>query len=456
MITLTRRQLFASALAALPLKAATKPNIILTMTDDQGWGDVSYNGNPVLKTPQLDAMSASGIRFDRFYAAYPVCSPTRASVMTGRHPMRYGCFSWGYDLPLKEVTIAESLKPAGYATGHFGKWHLGGILFADGKTNRGSMPENGVQPGETMRNPSAQGFDRWFSHGNWFDLNPDKMFDNGKPAGQLVGDTSDIVMGKALEWIREQAAKKQPFFAVIWFPSPHGPHKALDKDKAAYLDKPGNPDFYGEMTGVDRNMGLLRAELRKMGIHRDTMLWFNSDNGAIPQGSAGPLSGGKGNLLEGGIRVPGILEWPGRIAQPFVTKVPVGTVDIFPTVMEVCGVKPKPTGPLDGISLVPLIEGKMKRREKPLVFEFRNASGKVTMSAVIDNEFKLYRGQRYDKNKIIKTSPVLEQLFDVDRDVAEEHDLAGAKPEVLARLKKVYAEWNQSVEKDLANYPAGV
>jgi len=450
---LTRRQILAAPLLPAMAQNSQRPNVILTMTDDQGWGDTGYNGHPVLKTPNLDAMAAAGIRFDRFYAAYPVCSPTRASVMTGRHPMRYRCYSWGYDLPLREVTIAEVLKGAGYATGHFGKWHLGGIPFAAGRTNRGNMPEDGKPVGEFTRSPHDQGFDEWFSHGNWFDLDPDKLFHNGKQAGQLQGDTSDIVMDRAIGWIRKHA--KQPFLAVIWFPSPHGPHKALAKDRAPYEDKPGDPDFHGEMAGVDRNIGKLRAELRALGIHENTMLWFNSDNGAIAEGSAGPMSGGKGNLMEGGIRVPGILEWPARISKPFATSVPAGTVDIFPTVMDMLGVKAKPAGPLDGISLRGLIEGKMKQRPQPLVFEFRNAQGEPTMAAVVDNEYKFYRGRRFTKNQVDKTSAVKDSLFHLASDVAEKTDVAAAKPQVLQRLVRHYETWRASVEKDMAAYPAG-
>lgn len=435
----------SAALTQLPLRAAERPNIILTMTDDQGWGDVSYNGNPVLKTPHLDEMSGSGVRFDRFYAAYPVCSPTRASVMTGRHPCRYGCFSWGYDLPLREVTVAEALKPAGYATGHFGKWHLGGIPYAPGTTNRGRMP------GPDDRHPNNQGFEEYFSHGNWFDLNPDKLYHNGKAAGRIEGDTSDIVMDRALEFIRKA---KRPFLAVIWFPSPHGPHQALEKDRAPYLGKPGNADFYGEMAGVDRNIGRLRAELRKLGIHRDTMLWFNSDNGAIPAGSTGGLSGAKGNLMEGGIRVPAILEWPGRIAKPFTTKVPCGTVDLYPTILAALGVRAAgQMEPLDGISLLPLIDGGMKRRPKPLAFQVRDAKGTVTSAALIDNEFKYYRGPAWSGRIQVKGEGPREHLYNLDADAAETQDLSTKQPEVFARLRNEWSAWNRSVERDLEAYP---
>ena len=200
------------------------------MTDDQGWGETGYNGHPELKTPELDKMAAAGIRFDRFYAAFPMCSPTRASCLTGRYPSRYRCMTWGHDLPLREVTIAEAVKTAGYATGHFGKWHLGGIEHAIGGTGRG-LPES-FDP--KPRHPGNQGFDEWWSAGNNYDIGYEYLYHNGEQVPPRPGDTSDVLMAVALEWIGKQAAGKKPFLAVIWFPSPHGPHQAMPEDAAAY------------------------------------------------------------------------------------------------------------------------------------------------------------------------------------------------------------------------------
>jgi arylsulfatase A-like enzyme len=443
-LSFTRRSLF---FAAAPLALAAKPyrpNIVLAMTDDQGWGDTSYNGHPVLKTPNLDAMAAAGLRFDRFYAAYPVCSPTRASVLTGRHPTRYRCFSWGCPLPAAEISTAEALKSAGYATGHFGKWHLGEIPGQQGPANRA----NAADPGGP---PSLQGFDEYCSEGNWFDVNPQHLSHNGKPVGPLEGDTSDIVMDRALTWMRAQHKAGRPFHAVVWFPSPHGPYKALDKDRDPYLGKPGNPDFYGEMAAVDRNIGRLRAALRDMGVERDTLLWFNSDNGAVNAGSTGGLSGSKSNLMEGGIRVPGILEWPSRISKPFATSIPAGTVDIFPTLMDYAGIKPVTAGPLDGISLRPLIEGKMKRRPAPLCFGLRGLDGKIQSEAVIDNEWKFYRGRRFVGFPSKPQGEARDFLFNLQSDPKELNDLSPQEPAVAKRLAAALQQWEASVEKDLVN-----
>jgi len=326
------------------------PNIVLAMADDQGWGDMAYNGHPHLKTPQFDAMAASALRFDRFYAAAPVCSPTRGSVMTGRHPNRFGCFKWGHTLRPQEITIAEALKKAGYTTGHFGKWHLGSV--------REKSPVN----------PGASGFDEWFSSPNFFDNNP-ILSDKGR-AVQTEGESSMVTVDAALAFIRRCVAEKKRFLAVVWFGSPHGPHQALEEYRRLYADEPkAFQNFYGEITAMDRAFGKLRGELRALGIRENTVLWYCSDNGALPKvGSSGSHRGNKGQVYEGGLLVPAILEWPSRIPGPRTTNVRANTSDIYPTLLEIAGVRMEGQPPLDGTSLVPLIEGKMTERPKPMGF----------------------------------------------------------------------------------------
>ena len=459
---ITRRNFFRTACATpacvAPFSAAaqsSQPNIILTMTDDQGWGDTSYNGHPVLKTPNLDKMAAAGIRFDRFYAGAAVCSPTRGSVLTGRSPNRFHCFSWGYDLPLREVTIAEAVKTAGYTTGHFGKWHLGGIPFSEGGDNRGFVAEPPGPPEKSARHPGNQGFDEWFSAGNWFDLDYEHMYHNGNAVGPLKGAPADLVMDRAIQFIRSASARNRPFLAVIWFPEPHGPHIALEKDKAPYRDYPKDADYFGEINAVDRNMGRLREELRTLNIHRNTMLWFNSDNGATRLDATGGLSGGKGNLMEGGLRVPGILEWPARIPKPFISRVPACTVDFYPTVCDLLKIHMSPrAGPIDGISLLPLIDGKMDRRPKPLGFEIRHPDGHVISAALIDNDWKLYRGKVLHGWPAKPEGAIGDHLFDLERDPAEHDDISAGRPSETVRLGATLDEWQRSVAKDLAAYPS--
>jgi arylsulfatase A-like enzyme len=344
-------QMFSLLGLLLPVLAvaAGKPNIILVMADDQGWGDMAYNGHPILKTPGFDAMAKEAVRFDRFYAAAPVCSPTRGSVMTGRHPNRFGCFSWGYTLRPQEATIAETLKTAGYVTGHFGKWHLGSVY-------KGSPV-----------NPGASGFDVWLSAPNFYDNDP--ILSREGVATEFKGESSMVAVNAALEFMRKQSQAGKPFLAVVWFGSPHAPHRAAEAELALYKDqKPAFANFYGEITGMDRAFGKLRAELGKLGMRDNTILWYCSDNGGLPKVG---VSGGRGNksaIYEGGLRVPALLEWPARFPKPRVISAPCGTVDIYPTLLEIVGLQPSPQRPLDGISILSLLEGKAVSRSRPLGF----------------------------------------------------------------------------------------
>ncbi|MCL4784156.1 MAG: sulfatase-like hydrolase/transferase [Bryobacterales bacterium] len=457
----------AAATASSPLLQAktdqARPNFVLCMADDQGWGDVAYNGNPVLKTPVLDEMSRTGLRFDRFYAAAPVCSPTRGSVLTGRHPNRFGCFSWGYPLRPREVTIAEALRSAGYATGHFGKWHLGEV--------RADSP---VSPG-------ASGFDEWLSAANFYDNNA-LMSDKGTII-QTKGEGSQVAVDAAIRFIRDASRRKQPFLAVVWFGSPHAPHEALPEDREPYKDQPENMQhFYGEITAMDRAIGNLRKELRALKLAGNTLLWYNSDNGAIKEGSTGGLRGRKADLEEGGIRVPAIIEWPARIPKPRATEIPCGTVDIYPTLVELAGAKvQRQVLPLDGVSLVPMIDGRMDRREKPLGFwvypepGIRTASEPLLRelleeqegkrpkraaqpdpgrnirqfpldarpgpSAWIDGDYKLHRKPGEGQTRYL--------LYNIRQDQTESHDLATTEPERVSRMKAALEAWQASVARSL-------
>ena len=353
----------ASTGLARGAKAARKPNIILCMADDQGWGDMAYNGHPVLKTPCFDAMAAEALRFDQFYAAAPVCSPTRGSVMTGRHPNRFGCFKWGYPVRPQETTIAQALKQAGYVSGHFGKWHLGSVRVGSGLT------------------PGDRGFDEWLSAPNFYDNDP--ILSREGKAVQCKGESSMVAVDAALEFIGKHAKSGKPFLAVVWFGSPHSPHRAAEQDRALYKDQPGkSQDFFGEITGMDRAFGKLRKALGTLGIRENTILWYCSDNGGLRTESSGGR-GKKGQIYEGGLRVPGLLEWPARFTKPRRTDMPCVTSDIYPTLLELVGVRVKKQPPLDGISLVPLLDGKMSKRPTPIGFWQHPQGGKSTPSATL-------------------------------------------------------------------------
>ncbi|MEQ9411775.1 MAG: sulfatase-like hydrolase/transferase [Fuerstiella sp.] len=355
--------LIAAGFALTASVDAARPNIVLCMADDQGWGDTAYNGHPLLRTPHLDDMASSGLRFDHFYAAAPVCSPTRGSVLTGRHPNRFGCFSWGRPLRPQEITIAERLQAAGYATGHFGKWHLGSVL-------RGSPV-----------NPGNSGFDHWLSAFNFYDNDP--VLSREGTAVEIKGESSIIAADAAIDFINEQAKASRPFLAVVWFGSPHSPHRAAAEDRAHYAGRK-DADWLGEITGLDRAVGKLRAALKDAGVSDNTLFWYTSDNGGLKTDSSGGR-GKKGAIYEGGLRVPAIIEWPARIKAPRITRVPANTIDIYPTVMDVVGIDltgadtaPQPL--LDGISLLPVIDGKKETRPRPMGFWSMNQSGISTPS----------------------------------------------------------------------------
>lgn len=343
------------------------PNVVLVMADDQGWGDMAYNGHSVLQTPHFDAASEEGIRFDRFYAAAPVCSPTRGAVMTGRHPNRFGCFSWGHTLRPQEQTIAEVFRQAGYATGHFGKWHLGPARLG------------------TPTNPGASGFETWFSAPNYFDNDP--IMSRQGWAEQVNGESSMITVEAAIPFMRDQVRKEKPFFAVIWFGSPHRPHIALDEDSLLYADEPEEMrHFLGEITAMDRAFGRLREAVSRMGIEECTIIWYTGDNGGLPESGATGGRGNKGQIYEGGLRVPAILLWPERFQDPFTFDLPSVSQDILPTLIAMTGIGTGTEAPLDGINLEPLIQDRMEKRPAPIGFWHYPKPGIRTPSAELMSE----------------------------------------------------------------------
>jgi arylsulfatase A-like enzyme len=418
----------AGPVPSAPSAARARPHVVLAMTDDQGWGDVGYNGLRAIATPNLDAMAAAGLRFDRFYAAAPVCSPTRGAMLTGRHPNRYGTFIYGKPLRPQELTLAQVLRRAGYATGHFGKWHLEGR----------SGPGRPI-PADDPLGPGRFGFDEWLSASNFFDIGS-TLSRRGRPE-PIAGDGSDYIVAQALAYIDEVLRRAQPFFVVIWFGNPHSPHRALPEDEKAA----GGSAYYGEIVAIDRAMGALRAGLRARGVADDTLVWFTSDNGATNAGSTGGLRGRKGSLWEGGARVPGLLEWPARIRRPAVTPVPAVTSDIYPTIVEVLGLEVREqVQPLDGVSLVPLIDGAMAARPRPIGFWHHAGNAALTKDAGelawTDNRYKLRRNAGAF------------ELYDLVADAKEAHDLAAAQPEIVARMRRALESWQDSVLRSLGGY----
>jgi len=434
------------------------PNIILLMADDLGWGDPSYTGNPVSKTPNLDAMASGGVRFNRFYASSPVCSPTRGSCITGRHPYRYGIFFANTGHLLKEeFTLAEALKTKGYVTGHFGKWHLGTLTTTEKDANRGGKPkfkdeysppwENGfdvcfsteskVPTWNPMITPSAQARDiakrtpgEPFGTAYW--TGP------GEKANEnLEGDDSRIIMDRVLPFIGKAVEEKKPFLSVVWFHTPHLPVITGEEYKKVFSNY--NEDiqnFYGAVYAMDEQIGRLMEFLKEKGVYENSVIFFTSDNGpegkarkGRTQGSAGDFKGRKRSLHEGGVRVPGIMLWPAVIKQNIVTDIPFSTLDYFPTVMEITGFSDREAPkPVDGISMLPFIRGEMKERPVPIGFESKK------QQAFMNNRYKIYSS---DSGKTF-------YLYDIVDDPGETKDISDQHPEVMNEMKKQLEEWRKS------------
>lgn len=476
---------------SVPTKASESPNIILLMGDDHGWDETGYNGHPHLKTPVLDEMAAAGLRLDRFYSAHPSCSPTRGSVMTGRHPNRYGTFTPGCSIRPEEVTIAHLLSKAGYLCGHFGKWHLGPV--------KASSPTN----------PGAMGFDKWLSHDNFFELNPVFSRNGGDPQ-KFEGESSEIVIAETIKFLASAQQNNKPFFTVVWFGSPHEPYSGLEKDLALYDDLPaeyskkqvrltsnetGRPtkrplrdvlrERYAEITAMDRSIGQLRDWLKQEGLRDNTLVWYCGDNGTPGDGIVtSPYRGQKGNMYEGGIRVPGVIEWPARFSKAAASTVNSVTSDILPTLCKLTGTT-LPDRPLDGIDITPVFDGTMTERPSPIGFWSFDAKADAKNTPYIDAELQRgttplvkMMGDIYTRNfknfhhptivdddfagsrvllgnqyKLIVNSKrggePRSELFDLQNDPGETKNLVGTKPSVAAEMQKQLKDWQRSVLNSL-------
>ena len=420
-------------------------NVILVMADDQGWGQTGYYNHPILKTPHLDRMAKNGLRFDRFYAGGPVCSPTRATVLTGRTHDRTGVLDHGYPLRKQEKTLSEAMRKKGYATAHFGKWHLNGL--------RG--PGVPIIKNDT-HGPGGFGFDYWLSVTNFFDLNP-VMSRNGS-FENFSGDSSEIIVNEALEFITQKSRSNIPFFVVIWYGTPHSPWMTLDKDKVAFENlNEQSMNHYGELVAMDRSIGTLRAGLKKLNINQETLVWFTSDNGGLPRinpSTTGGLRDFKGSLYEGGIRVPAIIELP-KMINPRVTNYTASAADIFPTIADVCDLPDNSMlTPQDGISLTPLFKKELINRKRPIVFHSRGRS------ALILNNHKILSLPKEGNN-----DSNTYELYDLNKDPSESNNLlkdnrsknSGSKTsEALAeKMISLLKASNESIEKSMngEDYP---
>ncbi len=439
---------FLSCANRVPKNNDTKPNIIMIMADDLGWGDVGFNGNKVIQTPALDQMAASGIILDRFYSAAPVCSPTRGSFMTGRHPFRYGIYyaNVGF-MKDQEINLAELMQQEGYTTGHFGKWHLGAISDSIPDGRRGGLGT------EYLSTPWNNGFDECFSTEQavptWDPMKNQKLKNPTRywlapgvyETENLEGDDSRVIMDRALPFIKKHAKNNQPFFTVIWFHTPHSPVVAGPQYCDMYKDYDENKQhYYGCITALDDQIARLNKELSALGIGENTLITFCSDNGPAgegggprqypgkrQQGTTAGFRGRKGSLYEGGVRVPAFIVWPGQLKAGTRSDFPGVTSDYFPSILGVLGLKVPETRPYDGIDLIKALRNEDKKREKYIAFQSQKQKSLVT--------------QQY---KLVTIDSEKYELYDMLEDPYEENDIAASKPERVAEMKQQLNEWLES------------
>ncbi len=391
-----------------------KPNIVLCMTDDQGWGDIHSHGNNQIDTPVMDQLAESGVRFDRFYVS-PVCAPTRASLLTGRYHLRSGVHgvTRGWEtMRSDEITAAEVFKAAGYATGCFGKWH-----------NGAHYPYH----------PNGQGFDEFFGFcaGHWNNYFDTTLERNGEPV-QTKGYITDVLTGAAIEFI--QTNQNRPFFCYLPYNAPHSPWQVpdqyFDKYKVRGLDDT-TACAYGMCENVDDNLGRVLKTLDRLNLTTNTIVVFLTDNGANSDRFNDGMKGRKGSAHEGGVRVPLFISWPGHIKTGAEIPQIAAHIDLLPTLADLAGIPIPKTKPLDGTSLVPLLEGNASSWPDRKLFTYWNRRGAV-------------RTQRY---RAVKTGQRWE-LYDMRTDPGQKENIAKQHPDIVLEYSEAYEKWLEDASKD--------
>ncbi len=440
------------AMSALPKPSESRlerPNVLFLLADDWGWGDLGCFGHRVVKTPCLDALSWESCRFTDLYVSTPVCAPSRAGAMTGRDPNRYGmkflCNDGQYDspiyhhVPLEEPMLSRQLQAVGYRTGHIGKWHL-------------SLSKYDAEP-----TPHDYGFDHYLilekgpTNGSWgkgMYRNPSEWSRNGRPVfGKMADWTPHLYVDEAIRFI--ESCEGRPFFLNLWTFTPHEDVDCDERFRSLYTDRtPQEQTYFGAITQMDEQFGRLFSHLEKNGLRDNTIVIFTSDNGPehplLPwapnsRGSTGPFRGAKGTLYEGGIRVPGIVRWPGLSKANTVSTVPVSLLDLFPTLCAAAGASLPESVEFDGVDIRAALSNEPVERHRPLYWQYDRSRdhlsrGETHVSppvAVRDGRWKLLC------DLDIETGV---ELYDLDIDMGEKWNLAGLHPEVVERLLAVARE----------------
>ncbi|MFY9610457.1 MAG: sulfatase [Blastocatellia bacterium] len=432
-------------------QTARKPNVVFILADDLGYCDISMYGCKEIPTPHIDSIGMNGIRFTNGYVSAPVCSPSRAGLLTGRYQQRFGFeFNAGplqralankdMGLPLSEITLAEALKKAGYATGMVGKWHIG--------MNDRYMP-------------TQRGFDEYFGFlfGANLYIDPNKpgvMTRRGNveggasaastrsPQNPIYRNTTPVEEGDYLTdaFAREAVAyidrhQKEPFFLYAPFNAPHEPFQATQKYLARFPNvKDERRRVYMAMvSALDDAVGVILKKLRDTGLEKDTLVVFLSDNGCATYSGActnDPLRFGKLTHLEGGFRVPFAMQWPGQLKAGTVSDQVISSLDLFPTAVALAGGELPKDRVLDGVDLMPYLTGKNKSAPHPVLC-WRNGSN----AAVRKGNWKLFKGGDHF------------WLFDLSKDTGEHKNLAAERPEIVEQLKKELAKWEAQMKEPL-------
>ena len=448
------RRTFLSTLAAAPLMRAQKRpplNFVFILIDDMGWRDVSYNGSELFETPNIDRLAAQGMRFTNAYAACPVCSPTRASIMTGKYPARLGITNFlpgkhnlphskliaplsKQQLPLEEVTIAEALKPAGYRSAAIGKWHLGGPDFYPEKQGF-DVNVGGTEAGS----PKSYFFPQW---------TPRPPID-ASPGAYLPDRLTD----SAIEFMKDNRAK--PFLLYLAHYSVHIPLEAKEEMVERYRQriKPGalqnNATYAAMVASVDESVGRVMKALDELGIADHTAVIFMSDNGGLASAeykgqtptSNKPLRAGKGFLYEGGVREPMIVKWPGVTTAGSQCDVPVISTDFYPTMLEMAGVTKDPGNPADGVSFVPLLKQSGIPKRDAIFWHYPHYSnqGGRPGAAMRERDFKII--EWYEDGSI--------ELYNLHDDLGEAHNLAVKMPEKAHEMKARLDAWLKEMNPEM-------
>ncbi len=440
-----------------------QPNILLIMTDDQGWFDAGFNGNKEIRTPNMDLLASNGIIFDRFYAASAVCSPTRASLITGRNPLRMNIPTANSGYMMKEeITIAEILKKEGYATGHFGKWHLGTLTKSVKDANRGGRPKHD----KAYTIPTEHGYDQFFcteskvptydpmvfpnnfieGEGMRFGWRAVKNIDatkaygtaywteeNQKETNNLKGDDARILIDRIIPFIENSHKAAKPFFSTIWFHTPHLP-VVSDSLHRSYYQELTLPKqiYYGTISAMDEQIGRLWKKLEALNIQEETIIFFCSDNGPENRtpGSAGIFRERKRSLYEGGVRVPAFVIWKNHLKGGQRIDFPMVTSDYMPTLLDMLGLDYPDARPIDGISVLNSLKGNKENRTKPIGFIFNSKVSWVT------HQYKLIGDENLENF----------ELYDLLNDKSEKENIIETFPAVAKQLKADLLEWLNSVE----------